>query len=228
MTSRLAHVADRLQLMTAAAVLVAAALSWTGAPERVPVHWSAQGNVDRWGGRAEGLLLLPFIVVALSVLQRVLPRLDPGRANYANFAGAWSSVWLAITVLMASLYAAVLLEMHGHGVDMARVAPALLGGLFVLLGAFMGKLRPNWFMGIRTPWTLSSKTSWIRTHRLAGWMFLVSGLVVWMAAALQPPSALYVLAGCAITTGLGCTIYSYLVWRDATDKIPPAGTGPAE
>jgi uncharacterized membrane protein len=226
MTSQWARIAPRLQLVVVAVVMVAAAVAWWTGPARVPVHWNVSGQVDRWGGRAEGLLLLPLLLMAMAVLQRVLPRLDPGRANYPNFAGAWAGVWLGITVFLAGLYVAVLLEMNGRPVDMSVVGPALMGGLFVLIGAFMGKLRPNWFMGVRTPWTLSSKTSWIRTHRLAGWMFVASGLIVWVTALLWRGAAPYALAGCALVTGVASTAYSYFVWRDATDRIPPAGSSP--
>ncbi len=228
MTSRLAHYASRAQLVIVAAVVVAAGTAWPGAPDRVPVHWGLDGRVDRWGGRAEGLLLLPAVLVAMAVAQRVLPRLDPGRANYPNFAGAWAAVWLAVTASLAGVYAAVLLHIHGRPLDMARVGPAALGALFVLLGAFMGKLRPNWFMGVRTPWTLSSKTSWIRTHRLAGWMLIATGVAAVAGAAAHPRVGAPVLIAGAVATTLVCTIYSYAVWREAADKVPPAGSSPAE
>ena len=228
MNSRFAEVAGRIQLALAAAIVIAAAFAWPNAPERIPVHWNVHGAVDRWGGRVEGILALPAVVILLSVLQRVLPRLDPRRAEYAKFAGAWAGIWLATTVVMACVYAALLLAMHGHAVDMSRLGTLLVGGLFIVLGGFMGQLRPNWFAGVRTPWTMSSRTSWIRTHRLAGRMFIVTGVVVWAATLVSPPVAAYTLAAGVITTVIASTVYSYVVWRDAEDKAPPAGSSPAE
>ncbi len=228
MSSRFAEVASRIQLALAAAIVVAAGLAWAGAPERVPVHWNAYGEVDRWGGRVEGILALPAVVVFLTILQRLLPRLDPRRAEYVKFAGAWAGIWLATTVVMACTYAALLLVIHGHPVDMSRLGTFLVGGLFIVLGGFMGKLRPNWFAGIRTPWTLSSRTSWIRTHRLAGWMLIATGIVVWVATILSPPVAAHTLGVGVIGTVIVCTIYSYFVWRDAEDKNPAGESSPAE
>jgi uncharacterized membrane protein len=94
-------------------------------------------------------------------------------------------------------------------------------------GSVMGKLRPNWFVGVRTPWTLASKRVWLKTHRLGGWLFIAWGpvelLAAWLvphASGLTPVLALVLLAI--------LVVYSYLVWRDDPDKLPAAGTRPAD
>lgn len=205
-----------------------AAATWPGAPERIPVHWNIAGEVDRYGSKVEGLLGIPLLALGIYLLMVVLPRLDPGRANYPRFAGAYTVIRLSLVTLLAVLYGVVHLWIRGRHVDVATVTPLLVGGLLVVLGSLMGKIRPNWFVGIRTPWTLSSKSAWVKTHRVGGWAFIAMGLATiatgvlrsaWAAGAL-----LVILLG-----GIGGLIaYSYLAWRDAADKIPPAGTLPAE
>jgi len=98
----------------------------------------------------------------------------------------------------------------------------------VVLGNQMGKIRPNWFVGVRTPWTLSSKLSWNRTHRLAGWLIVLAGFACWIAAAIRPAAALATSLAAILSAAAISVAYSYVVWRSDPDKTPPAGTLPAE
>jgi uncharacterized membrane protein len=205
-----------------------AAAAWGTAPDRVPVHWNLAGQPNRWGGRFEGLLAVPFEALGLYLLLLLLPRLDPGRANYATFASSYASLRLLVLLFFAGLEVTLTLASHGRPVNMAVIAPLMFGGLLVLIGNLMGKLRPNWFVGIRTPWTLSSKASWTRTHRVGGWLLIASGLLVMSCAVFRRPA--YQI-GVAIVCGafiVYLIIHSYVVWKHDPDKTPPAGTLPAE
>lgn len=206
-----------------------ALVTWPIAPEQIPVHWNAAGEVDRYGGKFEGLLLMPLIATALYLLLRFSPRIDPGRANYAQFANTYALIRVGSLVLIVALYGVLHMWIRGREVNMSAVVSILVGALFVLFGASMGKLRPNWFVGIRTPWTLSSKTSWVRTHRVGGWLFVVLGLMLMVLLPLTDQRLVFpVLAVGAACVALWSLIYSYIVWRNDPDKVPPAGTTPAE
>jgi uncharacterized membrane protein len=152
------------QLAILVAMFALAVVTWPTAPDQIPVHWNIRGEVDRYGGRFEGLLLLPLIATGLYVLLRAVPRFDPGRANYASFATAFGVIRIASLAMLASVYAMVHLALRGRNVNVNVVVPLLVGALFVVIGTTMEKLRPNWFVGVRTPWTLSSKSAWARTH----------------------------------------------------------------
>jgi len=209
-----------------AAMFLLTALAWGSAPARLPVHWNWAGQIDGYGGKTEVMLGYPFGTLLLYLLLLVLPRVDPGRANYARFSRAYSAVRLAIVAGAAAIYTATLLAGLGFPIDTSKVVLTMVGALLMVLGNFMGKLRPNWFVGIRTPWTLSSRTSWTKTHRLGGWVFIVTGLSLIVAALLQAQWAF--LASFSLL-GLGViwlTIYSYLVWRTDPNRVPPAGSRP--
>lgn len=211
------------------AMFLAAAVTWPRAPERLPVHWGLSGEIDRYGGRFEGLVLLPITALGVYLLLRYLPRLDPGRANYALFGGAYALIRLAVLGTLAAVYGIVLLWAWGRPVDAAGLVPSLVGGLLVVVGSVLGKVRPNWFVGIRTPWTLSSKLAWAKTHRLGGWLLIADGLaLVIVAGVLRPAWASGAVAAVLIGSVLLLSVYSYLVWRTDPDKTPPAGTSPAE
>jgi uncharacterized membrane protein len=221
----------RTELPALVLVLLTCALSawaWPGVPDRVPVHWNIDGQVDRWGSRAEGMLIGPVMALLVYALFRVLPRLDPGRANYERFAGAFLALRLAVLAFLAALQAVVISAARGARVDMNAIMPSLVGVLLVVLGNFMGKLRPNWFMGIRTPWTLSSKRSWSGTHQVGGWVLTAIG-VLWIVSGRLPGRwPALVSFGSMIAGMLGLVVLSYVLWSRDPDKIDPAGTRPAD
>ena len=140
-------------------MFLAAALCWQSAPDEIPVHWDLQGNVDRYGGKFEGLMLVPLIASAIYLLLKFIPLLDPKKENFAQFGKVYSIIRMAVTLLMAVIQAAILGTVLGYPIDMGLVVSFGVGGLLMVIGNFMGKIRPNWFVGVRTPWTLSSKKS---------------------------------------------------------------------
>jgi len=115
----------------------------------------------------------------------------------------------------------------GNRVPMETLIPIFVGGLFIVMGGVLRRIHPNWFVGIRTPWTLSSKRSWTETHRLGGWVFGISGVVL-IVAGIVHSTAVLIAALVLIGAGmLGTVAYSYFVWRDDPDRVR-AGTLPAE
>ncbi|MFK7819144.1 MAG: SdpI family protein [Planctomycetaceae bacterium] len=208
-------------------MFIASAILWSNAPDQLPVHWNAKGEVDRYGGKFEGLLLLPLITVGVYALLRFIPVMDPGRENYAQFAKPYSMIRWGTTALMVAIHAAALAYVVGYQPDMGFVVGGSVSLLFLLLGNTMGKIRPNWFVGIRTPWTLSSKLSWTKTHRCGGWTFIGLGLLIGATTLVRSEWAVMMTIVASIGSSLGLVIYSYLVWRTDSDRVPPAGTSPA-
>ena len=211
-----------VQWVLIGAMFVLAVVLWPSAPDRIPVHWGPSGEPDRYGGKVEGLLVLPLLTLGVYLLMLLLPKVDPGRDNYAAFGGAYATIRLSTVVFMALLYGLVILWVAGIRPDFAVVIPVLIGGLFVVIGNLLGKIRPNWFVGVKTPWTLSSRRSWVKTHRMAGWTFVLLGLasmvlglagVTWAVAAV-PVAVLSCIAW--------LFVYSYLVWRSDPEKTSEA------
>lgn len=200
---------------------------WPTSPDRIPVHFDLYGNADRWAGRLEGLFSVPVLCVAVYALLRFLPRFDPARANYASFAAAYTTIRFSVLIMLALVDLVILLPLAGVAVSQAALIRLIVGCLLMVIGGVMGKIRPNWFVGIRTPWTLSSKESWVKTHRLGGWVFLGAGWVFILSLALPPGSGFAVAFG-ALGVGLVWTVlYSYLVWRNDPVRYPAIRSRPA-
>lgn len=215
-------------LLLVAAMFAAALIVWPYAPDQIPVHWNAAGEVDRYGGKVEGLLGIPLMSLGIYLLLRFAPRIDPGRANYARFAGSYTAIRAGLQVLFAVIFGLVLAWVLKWPIDVSRAVPLGVGALFILIGLVLGKVRPNWFVGIRTPWTISSKRSWVRTHRLGGWLFVGLGILFAVTGAFKlGQSGMGVMAALLAVVAF-LFVYSYLVWRTDPDKQPPAGTQPAD
>jgi uncharacterized membrane protein len=205
------------QLLLIAAMFLATAATWPSAPGRVPMNWGLNGEPDRYGGRFEGLLLLPLIALGLYLLFLYLPRLDPKRANYERFRGAYTIVRVAVLAVLAAIHLFALMWVWGMD-PRASAVNMLVGVLFVVIGGVMGKFRPNWFVGIRTPWTLSSGLSWTKTHRLGGWLFVLMGLALIALGFLEPGLTAVAVPALAVGSVVVLYAYSYLVWRGDADK----------
>jgi len=177
----------KARYFTACAILVAAGfaatiLAWPQLPERIPLHWNVHGEVDGWGPRGLMTVLGPGAMLAELAIFALLPVLSPKRFALESFTPTYLRIMLA-AILLAGYITAVLLfaGLTGH-VD---VSAALLGGVSVLLvfiGNLMGKVRRNFFIGIRTPWTLASERVWYATHRLAGKTIVATGIASFAAA----------------------------------------------
>ena len=198
--------------------LIASVWAYPNLPERIPTHWDLDGNVNGYSSRLWGAFGLPLAMVILYAGMRFLPIVDPRRENYAKFAGAYDGIILAVLLFMLGIHAIVLRAGMGHPISMQKVLPLSLGLLFIVIGTLLPRARSNFFVGIRTPWTLSSEKSWEKTHHAGGYVFAFIGLVM-AASAFLPISTgwpvVWVVTACAI---LGLVVYSYLVWRDDPDK----------
>lgn len=192
-------------------------------PAEVATHFDVQGNPNGWSSRLMAVLLVPGLALLLVGVFAILPRIDPRRANYALFGSTYWSIVNAVLILLAAVHVMVLGKALGWPVDMARVAGIGVGALFVFMGNLMSRIRPNWFMGIRTPWTLSSETVWRKTHRFGGVAFAVGGVCILVTSLLNIPWLRFLAFGVAIGAGLSSVVYSYVVWKREQNALPPGG-----
>ncbi|MCH9656959.1 MAG: SdpI family protein [Planctomycetes bacterium] len=214
------------QLLLIVGMFIMAAFTWSTAPDLIPIHWNLAGEVDDYGGKFEALLGIPLITLAVYFLLLFVPRIDPGYMNYQKFASTYTIIRCSIIAFMSIIYGVIQLTILGHPISVNAIIPFAVGILFVVLGNFMGKIRPNWFVGIRTPWTLSSKASWNKTHRASGWLFILMGLSITAAGLIRSQWAYLGMFAVIVICFFWMVFYSYLVWRNDPDRIPPAGTTP--
>jgi uncharacterized membrane protein len=199
------------------------AWSWPTAPDRIPMHWNLHGRPDGYGGRFEGLFAIPLGALAMYLLFVFLPRLDPKRDSYTEFAGAYGVIRFGTLAVMAAVHVLTLSWIHGRPAAIQIWVPTIVGALFLAVGSVLGRVRPNWFVGVRTPWTLSSTVAWERTNRAAGRLFLVLGAGLILLAVAPSPWLLWTVIGIGFVGAFGLMVYSYRLWRDDPEKRSPAG-----
>ncbi|MFD2718034.1 SdpI family protein [Hymenobacter monticola] len=186
---------------------------WQALPAQVPTHFNSSGQADGYTGREHLWLLTLGLPLGTTVLLSVLPYLDPKRrldGDNANF----QKLRLALVALLSGL-ACFSLYLGAHpGTPPGKGLAVLLGTFFVFMGNYLSTVQPNYFVGIRTPWTLESPAVWARTHRIGGMLACVAGaLSVAMAFALPGHLVLPALLGLTVGTVLFCYGYSYWLFR---------------
>ena len=197
---------------------VASAIAWPRLPERAPVHWNAAGEVDRWGGRLEAAVAIPLVMLLILGLMRVLPKIDPRRASYAKMAGTYETVIALTLATMLAIHGAILATALGHRVPMATVVPLVVGLLLIGLGNVLPRARPNWWFGVRTPWTLSNDRVWTRTHRVGGYAMMLAGVVLVASAFVHAAWARVALVAAVGIGAIVPVVYSYFAWRQETSR----------
>lgn len=206
-------------------ILVAIALGFSAAvygrlPARIASHWDAQGIVNGEMSRAWGAWLMPVVLAIMAFVLPRIPAIDPRRENYAKFRSSYDLVINASMTMVAALHVAMLGVALGWPISMERLTPILVGSLFILLGNVMPRARPNWWFGIRTPWTLTNDRVWERTHRLGGWVFVIAGILLLLSALLAPAAAVAVVITVSIGAAIIPLVYSYFTWKQETSRAP--------
>lgn len=183
-------------------------------PNPAPIHWNAAGEVDGYGSPLLAALMAPAIVTVLAVLTPLLPRIDPRGERYMAFAGTYHLIMNAIALFLTLTHLVTIAYALGWPVPVATTISVGVGLLLAVIGNELGRVQPNFFVGIRTPWTLADPEVWRRTHRVGGRAFVALGALIALAPLLLPPSLVAaVVGGGAVGVVVFVFVYSYWVWR---------------
>ena len=189
--------------------LVAGAVLYSRLPETVATHWDMNGVANGWSSRAFAAFGLPGILLAVNLFVPFVLRTDPKRQNMSPALVSVAQWTIPVVSLLGS--GLTLARALDYEVRVERILPALIGVLFIIIGNFLPKTKQSYTMGIKLPWTLASEENWNRTHRLAGFLWVIGGVyfvvmscVRWSLAGFLIPVALL---------GLIPTGYSYILYR---------------
>ncbi len=192
-------------LLSAAAAI--ATLFWYPAlPASVPIHWDASGKVDGFGPRSLLWLLGPGLMAAILLIGLCLPWLSPRRFNLERFKATYSYYISVLVATLGCFYVSHLYVALGNPLPMERIVPTGVFVLLILLGNPLGKVKPNFYVGIRTPWTLASESVWHATHRLGAKLMVASGLLGLLAMPFNTNPWILIALCCAWAPM--CVVYS--------------------
>ena len=188
--------------------ILAGVVLWNQLPEQMPTHWNAAGEVDGWSSKPFAVFGLPLILVAAQWLCVLATTTDPKRQNHSE--KIYHLVFWIMPVLSIVLHAVTYLTVLGVGVRIEMVMPIFMGLLFVIIGNYLPKCKQSYTIGIKIPWTLNNEENWNKTHRLAGWVWVIGGFAIMLTGFFGGFVAFFVIT---LVMVLVPAIYSYLLHR---------------
>jgi uncharacterized membrane protein len=186
----------------------AAAYLYPHMPDQIATHWNLAGEADGYGSKSMGLFLIPVLELVLVPVFLALPRIDP-KADREKIMGTYSWFILAFTGYMTYFYGITLAWNLGYHNNFLRLVVPVLGMLFYGLGMLIQNVEMNWFLGIRTPWTLSSEEVWRDTHKLGGKLFKICGVLALGGLFFSGWVALFLVVLPMMLSGIYLMVYSY-------------------
>ena len=186
-------------------------------PEKMASHWNAKGEVDGYISKFWGLFLMPIILLGLFLLFILIPKIDPLKENIAKFRKYFDGFIVLITIFLFYIYLLTIAWNLGKRFDMGKMMVPALGMLFYYCGILTENAKRNWFIGIKTPWTLSSERVWDKTHKIGGKLFKAAGLIAFLGI-FFPNYAFYFILVPALLVAFYTIIYSYFEYQKETKR----------
>ncbi|RJS70761.1 MAG: SdpI family protein [Candidatus Syntrophoarchaeum sp. WYZ-LMO15] len=181
-------------------------------PDKMASHWNAKGEVDGYMSKFWGLFLMPLVSVVLFLLFITIPQIDPLKHNLEKFRRYYDGFIVLIIVFLFYLYLLTILWNIGIRFEMVQLLVPAFGILFYYCGILIENAKRNWFIGIRTPWTLSNDVVWDKTHKIGGKLFKAAGLVAFIGIFLKNYALFFVLLP-VILVAVYTVIYSYAAYQ---------------
>ena len=186
-------------------------------PEKMASHWNTKGEVDGYMSKFWGLFLMPIILLGLFLLFILIPKIDPLKENIAKFRKYFDGFIVLITLFLFYIYLLSIAWNLGKRFNMGQMMMPALGMLFYYCGILTENAKRNWFIGIKTPWTLSSERVWNKTHKIGGKLFKAAGLIAFLGI-FFPNYAFYFILVPALLVAFYTIIYSYFEYQKETKR----------
>ena len=185
--------------------------------DKIASHWNAEGEVDDYMGKFWGLFFLPIISIVLYLLFLIIPMVDPLKNNIKKFRYHYD--WFMFSFILFMFYVSLLtiLSNFGYDFDMTTMLMPAIGIWFFYIGSLMKKLKRNWFIGLRTPWTLTDDKVWEKTHEFGGKFFVGSGLISIIGLFFKEYMVFFILVPVIVSTVI-IFFYSYVIWSKINKK----------
>jgi uncharacterized membrane protein len=200
-----------------AIALIAGAVLWNQLPDQMASHWDVNDQVNGTMPKFWGVFMMPLVTLGMMVLFLVVPNIDPLKANIAQFRETFNVFIVLIIAFMLYVHGLTLVWSLGFtNFKMSAAMLPFMGVLFIAIGYMLKKAKRNFFIGIRTPWTLSSDTVWDKTNQLGSVLFMLSGAFAIVGGFFGGMTAFWLMFVPLIGSTLFPLIYSYVLYRRET------------
>lgn len=183
-------------------------------PEQIPIHWNFNGEIDKYSDKYS-VFMFPVIILVIVIIQIVTPRVDPKKKNYLKFSKTYDQMFILIVLFLFGVYLfTVYSAFDPEAIKINVVIPMAVGLLFCFMGNLMPRLRNNFYVGIRTSWTLSNEQVWFKTHRLAGKIWFIGGIILMISPFLPKTLMMIVLIFDLAILIIAPIVYSYVIFQN--------------
>ena len=181
-------------------------------PEQMASHWNSNGEVDGYMSKFWGVFLTPFMSLGLIIIFLLIPKIDPLKANIEKFRKYYDEFVVLILLFLSYVYFLTIFWNLGYRFNMTIMIFLMIAPLFYYSGILIENAKRNWFIGIRTPWTLSSEKVWNKTHKLGGKLFKLSGALVLLGILFEKYAIIFVILP-IILSSVYLFVYSYFEYQ---------------
>jgi uncharacterized membrane protein len=187
-------------------------LSFSHLPDQLASHWNSNGEVDRYSSKFWGAFLLPIIITAITLLFIAIPYIDPLKRNIEQFKKYYQSFVVIFITFMLLVHLQIILWNLNYKVSPNLILPLGIGFLMYYIGIMLKNSKRNWFIGIRTPWTLSSDKVWNKTHQLGAVLFKIAGVIAILGLLFGKYATWFILVP-ILSFALFLVVYSYFLYQ---------------
>ena len=190
-------------------------VNFSSLPSEIPVHWDlGSGEPNGFSSKLGAFFTFNGLLIFMYLMMLFLPKIDPRKEKYKNFTKAYNMIIFTILLIFYFINIATVLSCLGYNIPIGKMGTIVVGILFIVIGNYLPQVKSNYFMGIRTPWTLSNEDNWIKTHRLSGKISFIAGIVILVATFLPE----YLSSGITISmiaiVVIVPVLYSYFIFKN--------------
>ena len=206
------HIYLSIRILLTLSMFFVGIFFYNNLPNIIPIHWNINGQIDRYSPKNIAIFIFPIITLIMVIILRLSQYIDPKKARYETFKKEWEIMQTVITAFMVYIYFIIIYLSLNQS---QKIEPLLfigMGALFIIIGNYLGKIRQNYMIGFKLPWTIANEDVWNKTNRLGGYMFVIFGIIFLLEAYFLWNSA-YVIFLFMLLVIFVPIIYSYLLYK---------------
>lgn len=213
MTNQKKHLKLSLWFLIAVQLIIAI-IALQFLPESIPIHWNSAGIIDGFANKFF-IFLGPGFSILIVLLMNYMPKFDPKMSNYPKFETPYIVIQFILVILFFGIeIITILTTTTDITINMATIMPVLIGGMFIVIGNFLPKIKQSYFVGIKTPWTLASENNWFKTHRFAGRLWVLGGVLLMCMPFLPSTITTVLFFVFVFVMAIVPFIYSYVLFKN--------------
>jgi uncharacterized membrane protein len=209
--------ADSLYIIIIVLTFISSILIFPYVPSKVPIHWNIYGEVDSYSNKSIGLFILPVFLLFIFVILFFIPKFEVFKENLESFKRYFEHMKVAILLFFLFIYVITMLPNFGIKYNITYLIVPAVAALLYYIGSLLKHTRRNYFIGIRTPWTLADDEVWRKTHEAGSISFRINAIIL-LIAMINAQAMFFVLLASIIINVIFLYVYSYRLWKESNRK----------